>query len=203
MRLGYWDFPAKRSTHGALSRSRTDKPRKRSSRQRFVCVYAEDPEFGYRFIADELRGHGVQISEHRVWRLCSLAQVFSVIARRKPRGKKTGAPVHDDLLQRYFHADRANIVWVIDSTEHWIGEGKLYLCAMKDLYSRTIVGCAMSSWMKSRLAVEALEDAMRKRGFPRGVLVHSDRGSQFASRKFRTALKAYGAKGSMGRSVWG
>lgn len=53
--------------------------------------------------------------------------------------------------------------------------------------------------MKSRLVVEALEDAMRKRGEPKGVIVHSDRGSQFRSRKFRAALKAYGAKGSMGR----
>ena len=61
-------------------------------------IHAEDPEFGYRFIADELRGQGVQISERRVWLLCSLARVFSVIARRKPRGKKTGAPVHDDML---------------------------------------------------------------------------------------------------------
>ncbi|WP_369406166.1 DDE-type integrase/transposase/recombinase, partial [Trueperella pyogenes] len=55
-----------------------------------------------------------------------------------------------------------------------LGKGKLYLCAIKDLYSRKIVGYAISSRMKSRLAVEALEDAMRKRGFPRGVIVHSD-----------------------------
>lgn len=85
-----------------------------------------------------------------------------MIARRKPRGTKTGAPVHDDLLQRHFHADRANIAWVIDITEHWTGEGKLYLCAIKDLYSRKIVGYAM-----------------RKRGFPRGVIV-PDRGSQLS-----------------------
>lgn len=97
------------------------------------------------------------------------------------------------------HADRVNIVWVTDSTEHWTREGKLYLCAINDLYSRTIVGYVMSSRMKSPLVVEALEDAMRKRGFLGGVVIHSDRGSQFASRKFRTALKVYGVKGSMGR----
>lgn len=61
-------------------------------------IHAEDPEFGYRFIADELGGQGVQICERWGWRLCSRAQVFSVIARRKPRGTRTGAPVHDDLL---------------------------------------------------------------------------------------------------------
>ncbi len=61
------------------------------------------------------------------------------------------------------------------------------------------MGYATSARMKSSLAVAALEDAMRKRGEPKGVIVHSDRGSQFGSRKFRVALKAYGAKGSMGR----
>lgn len=124
-----------------------------------------------------------------------------VIVWRKPCGRKSGALVYDDLFQCRFHADISNTVWVTDVIEHWTREGKLYLCAIKDLYSRKIVGYAMSSRMKSRLAVEVLEDAMRKRGFPRGVVVHSDRGSQFTSRKFRTALKAYGAKGSMGRGI--
>ena len=105
----------------------------------------------------------------------------------------------DDLLQRRFHADTPNTAWVTDITEHWTREGKLYLCAIKDLCSRTIVGYATSARMKSHLAVAALEDAMRKRGEPKGVIVHSDRGSQFRSRKFRAALKAFGAKGSMGR----
>ena len=162
-------------------------------------IHDEDPEFGYRFIADELRAQGVKISERRVWRLCSRAQVFSVIARRKPRGKQSGAPVHDDLLQRHFHADEINVAWVTDITEHWTREGKLYLCAIKDLCSRAIVGYATSSRMESSLAVAALEDAMRRRGEPKGVIIHSDRGSQFRSRKFRAALKAFRAKGSMGR----
>ena len=141
-------------------------------------IHDEDPEFGYRFIADELRAQGVKISERRVWRLCSRAQVFSVIARRKPRGKQSGAPVHDDLLQRHFHADEINVAWVTDITEHWTREGKLYLCAIKDLCSRAIVGYATSSRMESSLAVAALEDAMRRRGEPKGVIIHSDRGSQ-------------------------
>lgn len=162
-------------------------------------IHDEDPEFGYRLIADELHALGFMISERRVWRLCSKAGIFSVISQRKRRGKKVGPPVHDDLLQRHFHADEINVAWVTDVTEHWTGEGKLYLCAIKDLCSRRIVGYATSSRMKSRLAVAALNDAMTKRGKPQGVIVHSDRGSQFRSRKFRAALRAYGAKGSMGR----
>ncbi|WP_406712023.1 transposase [Trueperella pyogenes] len=70
---------------------------------------------------------------------------------------------------------------------------------IKDLYSRRILGYATSSRMKSHLAVAALEEAMAKPGTPKSVIVHSDRGSQFASRKFRAALKAYGATGSIGR----
>ncbi|MBS6364423.1 MAG: IS3 family transposase, partial [Actinomycetaceae bacterium] len=162
-------------------------------------IHSDDPEFGYRLIADELHDQGIEISERRVWRLCSHAQVFSVIARRKLRGKKSGAPVHDDLLQRHFHADALNVAWATDITEHWTKEGKLYLCAIKDLCSRRIVGYATGGRMKSRLVVAALDDAMRKRGNPHGVIVHSDRGSQFRSRIFRAALKSYGARGSMGR----
>lgn len=163
-------------------------------------IHAEDPSvLATCFIADELHEQGVKISERRVWRLCSKIQAFSVIARRKPPGRKSGAPVHDDLLQRHFQADTPNTAWVTDITEHWTREGKLYLCAIKDLCSRTIVGYATSARIKSHLAVAVLEEAMRKRGEPKGMIVHSDHGSQLRSRKFRAALKAYNAKGPMGR----
>ncbi len=121
--------------------------------------------------------------------------------------KWLASPVSDRQAQdeeiiakiRHFHADTLNTVWVTDIIEHWTREGKLYRCAIKDLCSRAIVGFATSVRMKSHFAVAALEDAMRKRGGPKGVIVHSDRGLQFRSRKFRAALKAFGAKGSMGR----
>ncbi len=92
-----------------------------------------------------------------------------------------------------------NTARVPDNIEHWTGEGKLYLCAIKDLCWRRIVGDATSSRMKSRLGVAVPENVMRKRGNPRGVIVHSDRGAQFRSRKFRATLKAYSAKDTMGR----
>ncbi|STC68970.1 DDE-type integrase/transposase/recombinase [Corynebacterium pilosum] len=153
----------------------------------------------FRLIADELADRGYRLSEWRVWRLCHTIGVASVISRRRTRTRRAGDPVHDDLLARHFHTDEINVAWVTDMTEHWTGEGKLYLCAIKDLCSRPIVGYATSARMKSSLAVAALEDAMRKRGEPKGVIVHSGRGLQFGSRKFRVASKAYGAKGSMGR----
>ena len=78
-------------------------------------------------------------------------------------------------------------------------EGKLYLCAIKDVYSGRIVGYSISDRMKARLAVDALTDAFHRRGKPAGVTVHSDRGSQFRSRRFRRALRHFGLRGSMGR----
>lgn len=123
---------------------------------------------------------------------------FSQILRAKSKGKKAGPAVGEDLLQRHFHARCPNVAWVVDITEHWTGSGKVYVCALKDLCSRRIVGWAVDGRMTSRLAVEALDDAMRKRHYPQGVIVHSDRGGQFRSRRFQAALKAYGARGSMG-----
>ena len=75
----------------------------------------------------------------------------------------------------------------------------MYLCAVKDVFSNRIVGYSISDRMKARLAVDALTDAFHRRGKPAGVTVHSDRGSQFRSRKFLRALTRHRMIGSMGR----
>lgn len=80
-----------------------------------------------------------------------------------------------------------------------VHEGKVYLCAIKDVFSNRIVGYSIDTRMKARIAVNALEMAVAHRGRPTGVIVHSDRGSQFRSRKFCKALKRYELRGSMGR----
>ena len=88
-------------------------------------------------------------------------------------------------------------MWLTDITEHPTGEGKLYLCAIKDVYSGRIVGYSIDSRMKASLAVTALErDRLRN---PAGTVVHSDRGSQFRSTKSVKALRRNGLVGSMGR----
>ena len=86
-----------------------------------------------------------------------------------------------------------------ESTEHRTAEGKLYLCAVKDVYSNRIVGYSIDSRMKSRLAVAALNNAATRRGEVAGCVLHTDRGSQFRSRKFVHALGRHGLTGSMGR----
>ena len=84
-------------------------------------------------------------------------------ARSAARTAKPGPPVHDDLVERDFTAEAPNQLWLADITEHWTGEGKLYLCAIKDVFSNRIVGYSIDSRMKSRLAVTALSNAVARR----------------------------------------
>ena len=97
-------------------------------------------------------------------------------------------------MERDFTAEAPNELWLTDITEHPTGEEKLYLCAVKDLYSGRIVGYSMDSRMKSSLAVAALENAVPSRR-PAGTVVHSDRGSQFRSRRFVESLRHNGLNG--------
>ncbi|WP_434739332.1 IS3 family transposase [Micromonospora sp. SH-82] len=161
-------------------------------------IHHDDPAFGYRFIADELPAHGVTAGRNRVARLCSQQRIWSVFAKRKGLTRRAGPPVHDDLVRRRFTADAPNRLWLTDITEHPTAEGKLYLCAIKDVYSGRIVGYSIDTRMKASLAVTALHNAIRLRN-PAGTVVHSDRGSQFRSKKFVKALRRNGLVGSMGR----
>ncbi|UOR03322.1 IS3 family transposase [Leucobacter allii] len=162
-------------------------------------LHEDDPEGGYRVLADDLHALGYRVSERRVWRLCKLAGIQSVIARRKRRYRRAGAAVGDDLVARDFTAEQINTKWLVDITEHWTGEGRLYLCAFKDVCSNRIVGYAIDKRMKAQLAVRALENALVQRGYPTGVIVHSDRGGQFRSKRFQQALRRHDLRGSMGR----
>jgi putative transposase len=166
-----------------------------------VDVHGDDPEFGYRLIADELEAAGQQVSERRVWRLCRDHKVWSTTTRKGRRSspKTPGPAVHDDLVQRNFTASTLDAVWLTDITEHPTGEGKLYVCSIKDLCSNRIVGYAINDRMTAQLAISALRSAIARRQPDRTVIVHSDRGGQFCARTFRAVLTAAGLRGSMGR----
>jgi putative transposase len=164
-----------------------------------IDIHADDPAFGYRFIADEIEAQsGIAASERRVWRLCSQQRIWSVFAKKRGLNRKAGPPVHDDLVQRNFNATRLNELWLTDITEHWTDSGKLYLCAIKDVFSNRIVGYSISDRMTAQLAVSAVRNAVRLRN-PVGTIIHSDRGSQFRSRVFVETLRRHGLVGSMGR----
>ena len=164
-------------------------------------AHRDDPEFGHRLLGDEAREAGHQACDRTVWRICRDNSWWSVFGKKRGKnGKRPGPPAHEDLVRRDFTASAPNELWLTDITEHPTGEGKLYLCAIKDVYSNRIVGYSISDRMKSRLAVDALASAVARRGGDvAGCTVHSDRGSQFRSRKFLAELRRHELVGSMGQ----
>ena len=163
-------------------------------------AHRDDPEFGYRFLVGEAQAAGQRMCERSAWRICRDNQWWSVFGKKRGKnGKRPGPPVHDDLVKRDFSAEDTNELWLTDITEHWTEEGKLYLCAIKDVFSGRIVGYSISDRMKAHLAVNALDNAISRRRDAAGCIVHSDRGSQFRSRKFVHALNRHHLVGSMGK----
>jgi len=163
-------------------------------------AHRDDPEFGYRFLADEVRDTGHAGCDRTMWRVCSDNGWWSAFGKKRTKnGKKPGPPVHDDLVKRDFTAEAPNQLWLADITEHRTGEGKLYVCAIKDVFSNRIVGYSISDRMKSRIAVDALNNAAARRDEVAGCILHTDRGSQFRSRKFVRALHRLEMVGSMGK----
>jgi transposase InsO family protein len=163
-------------------------------------AHRDDPEFGYRFLADEVRAEGHVVCDRTVWRHCRDNGWWSVFGKPRNRKRgKVGAPAHDDLVRRDFTADAPNRLWLSDITEHWTAEGKVYLCAIKDVFSNRIVGWAIDERMKARLVVAAIEMAVARRGDVAGCILHSDRGSQFRARKVQRTLTRHRIVGSMGQ----
>jgi putative transposase len=163
-------------------------------------AHRDDPEFGYRFLADEIRQAGHGVCDRTVWRICRDNGWWSAFGKPKRRkGPSPGTPAHDDLVRRNFTAEAPNRLWLADITEHPTGEGKLYLCAIKDVFSNRIVGWSIDERMKARLVVAAVEMAVARRGEVAGCILHSDRGSQFRARKVHRALARHRMVGSMGQ----
>lgn len=148
-----------------------------------------------------LRAAGVACGKHRVARL---RRQHGIEARRKRRFRATTehrrlAPPAPNLLQRRFTVTRPDRVWVGDITYIPTGAGWLYLAVLLDLYSRKVVGWAMSGRLTQELAASALAMAVEQRRPPRGLLHHSDQGSQYSATHYRAALATGGITASMSR----
>ena len=109
---------------------------------------------------------GFAANQNRVWRLCSQQRIWSAFAKQRGLSRKAGPPVHDDLVKRKFQAVRPSQLWLTGLTEHWTDDGKLHECAIKDIYSGTIVGYSIGPRMKASLAVTALRNATIARNPP-------------------------------------
>ena len=149
----------------------------------------------------ELQAQGHKVGRKRVARLMREQELA---ARRRRRSVRTTHsqhrhPVAPNLLARDFSPDKPNSTWATDITYVWTAEGWLYLAVMLDLFSRRVVGWAMSEHIDTPLVLGALEMALQGRQPPQGLLHHSDRGSQYASTRYQQALACRGIHCSMSR----
>jgi len=158
--------------------------------------------YGSPRIHDDFLEWGEHVSRKRLIRLM---QEDGLKARIRKRYKGTTMSDHDqpiagNVLQQDFTAARPNQRWVGDTTELRIGPtGKAYLAVMLDLYSRFVVGWAISAVNDRHLTIKALDMAVKRRCPGTGLLHHSDQGCTYASEDYQTILKTYGITASMSR----
>ncbi len=143
---------------------------------------------------------GVRVGRKRVARLLRMTGRAGIGGNTYQKRRKKPAPApHEDLVKRRFVADEPNRLWCSDITEHPTRTGKVYCCAVLDVFSRVIVGWSIADHMRSELVVDALQMATWRRRPEAGTVVHADRGSQYTSWVFGHRLREAGLLGSMGR----
>jgi putative transposase len=157
--------------------------------------------YGWPRIWRELRQRGIRVGKERVRKMM---RDNAIRARSKRKYKATtdshhGLPVSDNLLNRNFQPERPDLVWTGDITYIATQEGWLYLAVVIDLFSRQVVGWAMGERMTRHLVIDALTMAWFRRQPAKGLIFHSDQGSQYASADFQATLRRYGIRGSMSR----
>ena len=187
-------------------RARPESTHAREDRRLTVLVRASfevsKQRYGRPRVHEDLLEQEEHVSRKRVVRLM---QKDGLKARRRKRYKLTtmsdyDQPVAANLLDRHFEADAPNQRWVGDTTEFVIGgRGKLYLAAILDLFSRFIVGWAVSAVNDRHLTIKALQMALKRRCPDAGLLHHSDQGGTYASEDYQDVLDTHGITCSMSR----
>ena len=170
---------------------------------RIEDVFAKSREtYGSPRVYKALKKQGISCGKHRIARRMQLKGLISV-RRSKFKPQTTDSnhdlPIAENLLNQDFTATAPNQRWVGDITYISTAEGWLYLAVIIDLFSRRVVGWSTSSSIKAELVYRAMEMAVIRRGKPQDLVYHSDRGSQYASSEFRSALARFGITPSMSR----
>ncbi len=155
--------------------------------------------YGSPRIHQELKRQGIRAGKERIRKLM---QVNHIIGRSPSRSCRTtdsehGQPIVANLLGQNFQCHTPDTVWLADITYVPTAEGFLYVAAMKDLCTRKIVGWSMSHRMDTALVIDALRMAIDRQAPSDGLIVHSDRGAQYASHEFRGALAQHRMPQSM------
>lgn len=198
---GYYDWHA-----------RQDRPPTAAERRRVALTAAirrihadSHGRYGAPRVHAELRDEGWRVGENTVAAIMAALGLQGRCGRdRRPRTTRPAAvaPEIPDLVQRNFTADAPNRLWCTDLTYVPTAQGWLYLVVIIDVYSRRVVGWAAAAHMRAELMVAALTMAVGARQPAPGLIVHSDRGSQYTSDDWLAALDDIGARASMGRVGW-
>lgn len=176
--------------------------RRRKLEKRIRKIFLDSRRlYGSPKIHKVLQKQGTKVSEKTVARIMKeLGLVSRTVKKYKATtNSKHNLPVFENELNQRFRVLAPNRTWVTDITYIPTDEGWLYLASVMDLYSRKIVGFHMDERMTKSLVLKALERAYMQQGKPKGILHHSDRGSQYASLEYQARLKEYNMKGSMSR----
>lgn len=181
--------------------SRADKEEQDADiRGKIEQIRVEFPRAGYRPLLGYLKRHGVKVGETRLRRILKESNLFV-----KPKKKfiVTTQSNHDELvypnLLSEMSIDNINQVWTADITYIRINNGFVFLAVILDLYSRRIIGWAISKRIDGQLTLDALTMAINQRKPPRGVIHHSDRGVQYLCEKYTDKLQEFGFHSSCSR----
>ena len=194
----------------AVSRSGYYAAQRRGDREAKVCpvsvrlqaAFARSGRcYGSRRLQAALRGEGIKLGRYRVRGLMRAHGLRATWKRKfiHTTDSRHNLPTAANVLDRQFQPAGPNQAWVSDITYLRTRSGWLYLAAVMDLFSRKIVGWAMAPTMPAELVCSALQMAITQRCPPPGLIVHSDRGSQYASEAHRSLLERHGLRASMSR----
>ena len=193
-RSGYYDWRKRKPSNQELSNRNLD----RRIRELFT---QQKQRAGSPRITKDLKAEGFSCSENRVARRMKHL-TLRALAKRKYKlttDSDHDKPLYDNVLNRDFTTTTINQKWAQDITYIHTQEGWLYLAVVLDLHSRAVIGWSMNKRMKASLVCDALTMALRRRNYPNNVLVHSDRGSQYCSKRYRKLIENHQLIGSMSR----
>lgn len=194
------------STSGYYSWRSRDKSLRQKENEKLIPIVQKAHKvskgtYGTRRIAEEIESHGISCGRHRARTLMNLAGV-SVKPHKKFRAttdSRHDLPVAPNLLERQFDVAEPDRVWVSDITYLWTREGWLYLAVVLDLFHRQVVGWSMSHRIDKKLVMDALRMGIWRRRPSPGLILHSDRGSQYCSHAFQKLLETNHLVSSMSR----
>jgi transposase InsO family protein len=193
-RSGYYRWIKRKPSQRELENQRLD--------AQIGAIFAGSKgRYGSPKVTRELQDRGHRVGKHRVARRMRQAGLRSKIRRkyRVTTDSKHAFPVSANLLERNFTAQAPNQTWVSDITYLATRTGWLYLTVIIDLFSRLVVGWALSSSLSHEMVIAALKRAIRRRRPAKGLIFHSDRGVQYACADFRKELAEHGFIQSMSR----